>query len=153
MLGANIFQRQAKGVSKTTTPKFQKMKLMTRMTYNKIEGPFEVSLDDTIKFVEKDGIDSTAVTVQLPGGELLPFLFTIKQLMALANPENHCTVFGLRNFLMSKIYLTTSFQEAFKLTSQDGRDRSASSSLSIMLDRRGGDRSVSSSPSLSPSSW
>ena len=31
---------------------------------------------------EEDGIDYAAVTVQLPGGERVPFLFTIKELEA-----------------------------------------------------------------------
>ncbi|KAE8704995.1 Oxygen-evolving enhancer protein 1 [Hibiscus syriacus] len=63
---------------------------MTHLTYNldEIEGPFEVSTDGTVKFKEKDGIDYAAVTVQLPGGERVPFLFTIKQLVASGKPES-----------------------------------------------------------------
>uniref|UniRef100_A0A5B7A4B9 Oxygen-evolving enhancer protein 1, chloroplastic n=1 Tax=Davidia involucrata TaxID=16924 RepID=A0A5B7A4B9_DAVIN len=63
---------------------------MTRLTYtlDEIEGPFEVSPDGTVKFEEKDGIDYAAVTVQLPGGERVPFLFTIKQLVASGKPDN-----------------------------------------------------------------
>ena len=41
-----------------------------------------------MKFEEKDGIDYAAITVQLPGGERLPFLFTIKQLVASGKPES-----------------------------------------------------------------
>lgn len=41
-----------------------------------------------MKFLEKDGIDYAAVTVQLPGGERVPFLFTIKQLVASGKPES-----------------------------------------------------------------
>ncbi|KAL0396662.1 UNVERIFIED_CONTAM: Oxygen-evolving enhancer protein 1, chloroplastic [Sesamum calycinum] len=51
-------------------------------------GPFVVSEDGTVKFEEKDGIDYAAVTVQLPGGERVPFLFTIKQLVASGKPES-----------------------------------------------------------------
>ncbi|MQL41256.1 Photosystem II manganese-stabilizing polypeptide, partial [Escherichia coli] len=60
------------------------------MTYtlDEIEGPLEVSPDGTVKFEEKDGIDYAAVTVQLPGGERVPFLFTIKQLAASGKPES-----------------------------------------------------------------
>ncbi|CAN4081604.1 unnamed protein product [Withania somnifera] len=64
--------------------------LMTRLTYtlDEIEGPFEVSSDGAVRFEEKDGIDYAAVTVQLPGGERVPFLFTIKQLVASGKPES-----------------------------------------------------------------
>ncbi|OVA18615.1 Photosystem II PsbO [Macleaya cordata] len=84
------FTVKAEGVSKNSAPEFQKTKLMTRLTYtlDEIEGPFEVSSDGTVKFEEKDGIDYAAVTVQLPGGERVPFLFTIKQLVASGKPEN-----------------------------------------------------------------
>ncbi|RWR95647.1 chloroplast PsbO4 precursor [Cinnamomum micranthum f. kanehirae] len=84
------FTVKAEGVNKNSPPEFQKTKLMTRLTYtlDEIEGPFEVSPDGTVKFVEKDGIDYAAVTVQLPGGERVPFLFTIKQLVASGKPDN-----------------------------------------------------------------
>lgn len=84
------FTVKAEGVSKNAPPEFQKTKLMTRLTYtlDEIEGPFEVANDGSVKFVEKDGIDYAAVTVQLPGGERVPFLFTIKQLVATGKPES-----------------------------------------------------------------
>ncbi|XP_059623752.1 oxygen-evolving enhancer protein 1, chloroplastic [Cornus florida] len=84
------FTVKAEGVSKNSAPEFQKTKLMTRLTYtlDEIEGPFDVSPDGTVKFEEKDGIDYAAVTVQLPGGERVPFLFTIKQLVASGKPES-----------------------------------------------------------------
>ncbi|KAJ8621015.1 hypothetical protein MRB53_029544 [Persea americana] len=84
------FTVKAEGVNKNSPPEFQKTKLMTRLTYtlDEIEGPFEVSPDGTLKFEEKDGIDYAAVTVQLPGGERVPFLFTIKQLVASGKPNN-----------------------------------------------------------------
>ncbi|KAI3437412.1 uncharacterized protein J3R85_005394 [Psidium guajava] len=84
------FTVKAEGVNKNSPPEFQNTKLMTRLTYtlDEIEGPFEVSPDGAVKFVEKDGIDYAAVTVQLPGGERVPFLFTIKQLVASGKPES-----------------------------------------------------------------
>ncbi|KAL2453536.1 Oxygen-evolving enhancer protein 1-2 [Abeliophyllum distichum] len=84
------FTVKAEGVSKNAPAEFQKTKLMTRLTYtlDEIEGPFEVSQDGTVKFEEKDGIDYAAVTVQLPGGERVPFLFTIKQLVASGKPDS-----------------------------------------------------------------
>ncbi|KAK1317463.1 hypothetical protein QJS10_CPA05g01564 [Acorus calamus] len=83
------FTVKAEGVSKNAPPEFQNTKLMTRLTYtlDEIEGPFEVAGDGTVKFEEKDGIDYAAVTVQLPGGERVPFLFTIKQLVASGKPD------------------------------------------------------------------
>ncbi|XP_020600121.1 oxygen-evolving enhancer protein 1, chloroplastic-like [Phalaenopsis equestris] len=84
------FTVKAEGVSKNAPPDFQPTKLMTRLTYtlDEIEGPLEVSPDGSLKFEEKDGIDYAAVTVQLPGGERVPFLFTVKQLVATGKPEN-----------------------------------------------------------------
>nr|GMD53957.1 oxygen-evolving enhancer protein 1, chloroplastic [Ipomoea batatas] len=84
------FTVKAESVSKNAPPEFQNTKLMTRLTYtlDEIEGPFEVSSDGSVKFEEKDGIDYAAVTVQLPGGERVPFLFTIKQLVATGKPES-----------------------------------------------------------------
>ncbi|CAH2076347.1 unnamed protein product, partial [Thlaspi arvense] len=84
------FTVKAEGVSKNSKPDFQNTKLMTRLTYtlDEIEGPFEVSSDGKVKFIEKDGIDYAAVTVQLPGGERVPFLFTIKELVASGKPES-----------------------------------------------------------------
>ena len=83
------FTVKADVVNKNAPPEFQNTKLMTRLTYtlDEIEGPFEVSPDGTVKFEEKDGIDYAAVTVQLPGGERVPFLFTIKQLVASGKPN------------------------------------------------------------------
>ncbi|TXG59546.1 hypothetical protein EZV62_014119 [Acer yangbiense] len=84
------FTVKAEGVNKNSPPEFQNTKLMTRLTYtlDEIEGPFEVSSDGSIRFEEKDGIDYAAVTVQLPGGERVPFLFTIKQLVASGKPDS-----------------------------------------------------------------
>jgi len=62
---------------------FVATKLMTRQTYtlDGISGTFK---DDAGKlvFTEEDGIDYAATTVQLPGGERVPFLFTVKELVA-----------------------------------------------------------------------
>ena len=40
-----------------------------------------------VEFKEEDGIDYAPVTVQLPGGERVPFLFTIKELNAKGSLE------------------------------------------------------------------
>jgi len=61
-------------------------KLMTRQTYtlDQMQGPIEIK-DGKVTFSEKDGIDYAPVTVQLPGGERVPFLFTVKELVAKAS--------------------------------------------------------------------
>lgn len=57
-----------------------------RQTYtlDGVGGDLKVGDDGKIKFLENDGIDYAATTVQLPGGERVPFLFTIKDLKASA---------------------------------------------------------------------
>ena len=63
---------------------FVKTKLMTRLTYtlDGMTGDVKVGGGGDIELVEKDGIDYAPVTVQLPGGERVPFLFSIKGLVA-----------------------------------------------------------------------
>jgi photosystem II oxygen-evolving enhancer protein 1 len=64
------------------TKQFVNTKLMTRQTYtlDGISGKLEGG--NGITFKEEDGIDYAPTTVQLPGGERVPFLFTIKELVA-----------------------------------------------------------------------
>lgn len=72
------------GVKKGVPVKeFVNTKLMTRQTYSLegISGDLEVK-DGKAVFTEKDGIDYAATTVQLPGGERVPFLFSLKNLVA-----------------------------------------------------------------------
>ena len=61
-------------------------KVTTRQTYvlTGIDGDL-VQADGKLAFVEQDGIDYAATTVQLPGGERVPFLFTVKNLVAKTN--------------------------------------------------------------------
>jgi len=58
-------------------------KVTTRQTYvlTGMEGDL-LQKDGKLTFVEKDGIDYAPTTVQLPGGERVPFLFTVKNLVA-----------------------------------------------------------------------
>merc|ERR1719230_2553184 len=58
-------------------------KVTTRQTYvlTGIEGDL-VSDGGKLAFIEQDGIDYAPTTVQLPGGERVPFLFTVKNLVA-----------------------------------------------------------------------
>merc|ERR1712182_122830 len=61
-------------------------KVTTRQTYvlTGIEGDL-VQKDGKLAFIKKDGIDYAPTTVQLPGGERVPFLFTVKNLVAKAD--------------------------------------------------------------------
>merc|ERR1712127_851844 len=69
-----------------TEKKFVNSKVMTRQTYtlDGVEGNLDVS-GGNIVFTEKEGIDYAATTVQLPGGERVPFLFSVKDLVAKGN--------------------------------------------------------------------
>jgi len=68
-----------------TEKKFVNSKVMTRQTYtlDGIEGKIDNS--GSIVFTEQEGIDYAPCTVQLPGGERVPFLFTVKDLVAKGN--------------------------------------------------------------------
>jgi len=74
------------GKAGKTEKKFVNSKVMTRQTYtlDGIEGVL-ASEGGNIVFKEKEGIDYAATTVQLPGGERVPFLFTVKDLVAKGN--------------------------------------------------------------------
>lgn len=65
-------------------PEFVKTKLTTRLTYtlDEMNGQFKVDGSGNVELKEEDGIDYAAVTVQMPGGERVPFLFTVKELNA-----------------------------------------------------------------------
>jgi photosystem II oxygen-evolving enhancer protein 1 len=47
-----------------------------------MSGSFKVDGSGNVELKEDDGIDYAPVTVQLPGGERVPFLFSIKQISA-----------------------------------------------------------------------
>ena len=66
-----------------TEKEYVNTKMMTRQTYSLdgISGVVEVK-DGKAIFTEKDGIDYAATTVQMPGGERVPFLFSVKNLIA-----------------------------------------------------------------------
>jgi photosystem II oxygen-evolving enhancer protein 1 len=62
---------------------FVNTKLMTRQTYSLdgISGTM-ANKDGKATFTEEDGIDYAATTVQTPGGARVPFLFSVKNLVA-----------------------------------------------------------------------
>merc|ERR1712100_932198 len=75
---------------KSGETEFVDTKLMTRLTYtlDDMSGKLKVGGDGKVSFVEEDGIDYAPTTVQLPGGERVPFLFTAKQLNASGTLDN-----------------------------------------------------------------
>jgi len=71
------------GKGGATVKKFVNSKVMTRQTYtlDGIQGTLSTD-GGGITFKEEEGIDYAPTTVQLPGGERVPFLFTVKGLVA-----------------------------------------------------------------------
>ncbi len=63
-------------------------KIMTRYTssIDQVSGDLTINADGSLTFKEEDGLDFQPVTVQLPGGERVPLLFTIKGLVAQTQP-------------------------------------------------------------------
>ncbi|WP_375509458.1 photosystem II manganese-stabilizing polypeptide [uncultured Nostoc sp.] len=85
-------------------------KLLTRYTstIDQVQGNLKINPDNSLTFVETDGLDFQAITVQLPGGERVPFLFTIKNLVAQTQPR------------LSSINTSTDFEGTFKVPSYRG---------------------------------
>lgn len=74
--------------NKRKEAEFIPAKVMTRYTssIDAVSGKLKINSDGSLTFIEEDGIDFQPVTVQLPGGERVPFLFTIKGLVATSDP-------------------------------------------------------------------
>ena len=74
--------------TKRQAAEYVSTKLMTRYTstIDAVQGKLNLNSDGSLTFVEEDGLDFQAITVQLPGGERVPFLFTIKSLVATTDP-------------------------------------------------------------------
>lgn len=85
-------------------------KLLTRRTSSltQIRGDLKRDGSGSLTFVEEDGIDFQPITVQLPGGEQVPFLFTVKNLVAKSQPG------------IESINTSTDFEGEFKVPSYRG---------------------------------
>lgn len=85
-------------------------KVMTRYTstIDQVQGQLSINSDNSLTFTEQDGLDFQAITVKLPGGELVPFLFTIKNLVAQTEPN------------LTSINTSTDFEGTFKVPSYRG---------------------------------
>lgn len=94
-------------VNKRQEAEFVSGKLLTRYTstIDQVQGNLKINEDRSLTFVEEDGIDFQAITVQLPGGERVPFLFTVKDLVAQTQPD------------LSSINTSTDFEGTFKVPS------------------------------------
>jgi photosystem II oxygen-evolving enhancer protein 1 len=98
------------GKAGKTEKKFVNSKVMTRQTYtlDGIEGSLEVS-GGSIIFKEEEGIDYAPTTVQLPGGERVPFLFTVKELVAKGNGNSFKPGFQMGGDFTTPSYRTGLF--------------------------------------------
>ncbi|MBW4557723.1 MAG: photosystem II manganese-stabilizing polypeptide [Trichormus sp. ATA11-4-KO1] len=96
--------------NKRQTAEFVPGKLLTRYTstIDQVQGDLKINPDNSLTFVEADGLDFQAITVKLPGGESVPFLFTIKDLVAQTQPG------------LTSINTSTDFEGTFKVPSYRG---------------------------------
>ncbi|NBO31082.1 MAG: Photosystem II manganese-stabilizing polypeptide [Cyanobacteria bacterium WB6_1B_304] len=106
-LEPTAFLVKQEGVSKRKQAVFVPTKLLTRYTssLDEVSGDLTINGDRSVTFTEKDGIDFQPTTVQLPGGERVPFLFTVKGLVASSQP-------GLDN-----ISTSTDFEGTYRVPS------------------------------------
>ncbi|MEL6223545.1 MAG: photosystem II manganese-stabilizing polypeptide [Cyanobacteria bacterium J06627_8] len=85
-LQPTTFYVKEEPTNKRAEAEFIQGKLLTRYTssIDQVSGPLKLASDGKLTFFERDGFDFQASTVLLPGGEQVPFLFTIKGLVATA---------------------------------------------------------------------
>jgi photosystem II oxygen-evolving enhancer protein 1 len=97
-------------VNKRQEAEYVAGKLLTRYTstIDQVQGKLIVNGDRSLTFKEEDGLDFQAITVQLPGGERVPFLFTVKGLQAQSQPG------------LTSINTSTDFEGSFRVPSYRG---------------------------------
>jgi photosystem II oxygen-evolving enhancer protein 1 len=80
----SFFVKEESGNKRSSKTEYLPTKVMTRQTSSieAVSGTLTAEADGSLIFKEEDGLDFQAVTVQLPGGERVPLLFTIKSLVA-----------------------------------------------------------------------
>ncbi|MEA5616402.1 photosystem II manganese-stabilizing polypeptide [Cronbergia sp. UHCC 0137] len=105
----NFFVKE-EPANKRQQAEFVPGRLLTRYTstIDQVQGSLKINEDNSLTFVEQDGLDFQAITVKLPGGELVPFLFTVKNLVAQSQPN------------LSSINTSTDFEGTFKVPSYRG---------------------------------
>merc|ERR1712187_481082 len=111
---------------------FVDTKLVTRLTYSlsDMSGKIKIGADGKVSFIEEDGIDYAPTTVQLPGGERVPFLFTVKQLITSGTLEN----FGVE--------FNVSFYRGSSFLDPKGRGGSTGYDTAVALPARGDDEEL-----------
>jgi photosystem II oxygen-evolving enhancer protein 1 len=97
-------------LNKRQEAEFVEGKLLTRYTSSleQIRGSIFVDANGVLTLKEKDGIDFQPVTVLLPGGEEVPFFFTIKKFIGKTEPG------------FTSINSSTDFVGGFKVPSYRG---------------------------------
>jgi len=105
----NFFVKE-EPLNKRQEAEFVGAKILTRKTssLDQIQGDLKVNEDGSLTFEEQDGFDFQAISVQLPGGEQVPFLFTVKSLVAQTQPD------------LTSINTSTDFEGNFKVPSYRG---------------------------------
>lgn len=94
-------------VNKRQEAEYVPAKALTRKTssLDQVNGKLKANPDGSFTFEEEYGFDFQAITVLLPGGEQVPFLFTIKGLTAQTQPG------------LNAINTSTDFEGQFKVPS------------------------------------
>ncbi|EIE27669.1 33kDa oxygen evolving protein of photosystem II, partial [Coccomyxa subellipsoidea C-169] len=124
-------QVQEEGLTKGSGPQWSNTKLLTRQTTNlsDIEADLKVGPNGAVVLKESDSysLNLAPITVQLPGGERVPFLFTIK-----ARP--HHNTFG---YYSSSSHMPLELEASGDLSSFGGQIRVPSYRGSTFLDPKG----------------
>lgn len=109
-LQPTTFFVKEESVNKRQAAEFVPGKLLTRATssLDQVQGNLQINQNKSLTFQEKEGIDFQPITVQLPGGERVPFLFTVKDLVATSQPG------------LDSINTSTDFEGEFKVPSYRG---------------------------------
>ncbi|PSO54009.1 MAG: Photosystem II manganese-stabilizing polypeptide [Cyanobacteria bacterium QH_8_48_120] len=97
-------------LNKRREAEFIRGKLLTRNTssLDQIRGKLLLDQEGKLTLIEEGGIDFQPITVKLPGGEEVPFNFTVKGLVAQAQAGT------------DKINTTTDFEGGFRVPSYRG---------------------------------
>lgn len=83
-----IYFVEEEATNRRQKARFVQGKVLTRYTssLDQVSGTLVIDEEGILTFIEEDGIDFQPITVQLPGGEQVPFMFTMKQLVATSEP-------------------------------------------------------------------
>jgi len=109
MQPTNYFVKE-EPANKRQEAEFVPGKILTRKTSSleQVTGSLEFNEDGSLTFKELYGIDFQAITVLLPGGEEVPFLFTVKGLVAKSQAN------------ISSINTSTDFEGSYDVPSYRG---------------------------------